>query len=148
MTEPLSLMAKDAEDVKVLSAYLQDAILILGETKHIPSEKKFLLVLNRFRWEAQNEQGDFPAGIHERVHSGLCIDHVEKIASKNIDLKKTDAFLSLLAVHWEDGHIDMVFAGGGIIRLTVHTLGLYLKDLDQSWPTQWCPRHDAKDARG
>jgi len=144
MKPTLSLMAKDEEDLQILSVYLQDAILLLKEVRYLPEEKKFIAVLNRFRWEAQGDEIERSEATYERVHTGLCIEHVTRVASKGIDMENKEAFLSLLALHYDhDNQLEMVFAGGGVIRMNLEKLSLFLQDLDQSWPTKWRPLHDA-----
>lgn len=138
----LSLMAKDQEDVAVLSAYLQDAILVLNEVRFLQKEGKFIAILNRFRWEAQEDEEIRSKATYERVHTGLCIEHVKKISSQGIDLKQRDSFLSLLMLSsLEENQLEMLFAGGGTIRLDIEKISLFLHDLDQAWPTQWRPLH-------
>ena len=51
MSGPLKLRAMDDEDLGVVSAFLQDAIVPLAEMEFVPGEKRFALVASRFRWE-------------------------------------------------------------------------------------------------
>ncbi|HEX2580407.1 MAG TPA: DUF2948 family protein [Dongiaceae bacterium] len=133
MTEPLALMAKDADDLAILSACLQDAIVMVGDMRYDAERRQFLMVLNRFCWE--RESG-------ERVIAGLCIENVQKVAQKGIDQAKSSHYLELLALHQESDALSLIFGGGGAIRLSVTDLRLYLHDLDESWPTSFRPRHE------
>ena len=72
----LKLRAEDADDIAVLSAVLQDALVTVGEMAWLADERRFVLVANRFRWEPEGagERRDF-----ERTLSGLRIDGVTSV---------------------------------------------------------------------
>ena len=46
----LKLIALDAEDLSVLSANLQDAVLRIADIAYLPREKRFAAIANRFDW--------------------------------------------------------------------------------------------------
>ena len=46
----LKLIALDAEDLGVISAHLQDAVLRVGDMVYLPNEKRFVALANRFDW--------------------------------------------------------------------------------------------------
>ncbi len=48
----LKLIALDNDDVEVISTHLQDAVLKVGDIVWRPSERRLVLGLNRFDWEA------------------------------------------------------------------------------------------------
>lgn len=143
MTEaapPLKLRGQSADDMAVLSAALQDALVPLGDISHLPDEKTFVMVVNRFRWESEDEQA-------ERVLAGLRFDAVQQVQYRNIDRSNRAQFLSFLAIAYDGddqsgGFVVIHFAGGGAIRLAVGGLYCMLADLDEPWPTQWRPDHD------
>ncbi|HVI89017.1 MAG TPA: DUF2948 family protein [Dongiaceae bacterium] len=157
----LKLIARDAEDLAVVASCLQDALVPLNEMRYLGAERRFILVVNRFRWELDNEDGSAPKargrkqqvdasfedetypGAHQRTHSGLCIDRVLAVRSRDIDRDRPDQFLDLLTLNYAEGKLDFIFAGGGVIQLEVEALNLFLQDLGESWPTQWQPQHDA-----
>ena len=152
MTGALKIIARDAEDLVVVSACLQDALVPLTETRYLPQERRFIMVVNRFRWErAAGAQGgamadatfedDEDFGNLQRINCGICIDRVLAVRSRGISQSKPDEFLSLLSLHLDGGKLNLVFAGGGVIQLDVEALRLYLHDLGTAWPTQWQPEH-------
>ena len=49
--EQLKLAALDKQDLDVLSAHLQDSVLMVGDLQYLPGESRFLVTLNRFAWE-------------------------------------------------------------------------------------------------
>lgn len=155
MTGPLKIIARDAEDLTVVSACLQDALIPLNEMRYLPRERRFIMVANRFRWERASEAKPAPQssavdapfdsdedfGALQRVNTGICIDRVVAVRSRGIDQSKPDEFLSLLSLHFDGGALNLLFAGGGTIQIEVEALAIYLRDLGTAWPTQWQPDH-------
>jgi len=142
MADPLKLRAEDAEDLAVISAILQDALVAIGEMAYLPDEQRFVLVANRFRWEP-SESGvrqDF-----ERRMSGLRIDGVKAVQRRGFHPRDGDRLLLLLAMRSEPGVIYFDFAGGSSIRLEVERILCHLDDLGEPWPTRWRPRHPVED---
>jgi hypothetical protein len=154
-TTGLKLIARDAEDLAVVASCLQDALVPLNEMRYLSAERRFIMVVNRFLWERDKPHGakmekpgdasfdddeGYP-GTHQRIHSGLCIDRVLAVRSRDINRDRPDQFLELLTTQYEPGKLDFVFAGGGVIQLEVEGLSLFLQDLGESWPTQWQPQH-------
>jgi hypothetical protein len=158
-TQGLKLIARDAEDLSVVASCLQDALVPLNEMKYLPAERRFIMLLNRFRWEKPRaealapgqklpdasfeDDGDYPDA-YQRIHTGLCIDRVLSVRSRDIDRSKPDRFLNLLTIRVEADKLDFLFAGGGIIQLEIEALNLFMQDLGESWPTQWQPQHEGK----
>ncbi len=138
--KPLKLRAQSAEDLSVISAALQDALVPLGDMSHLPDDKTFMMAVNRFRWEREADQA-------ERTHAGLRFDAVRRVQYRGIDRSNRSQFLSFLAVAFDgegaaEGAVVIHFAGGGAIRLDVGGLYCVLADLGQPWPTQWTPIHE------
>lgn len=162
MTPPVKIIARDAEDLAVVSACLQDALIPLNEMRYLPQERRFIMVANRFRWERAAKGGEEPApvgdasfdsdedfGALQRTNAGICIDRVLAVRSRNIDRSRPDDFLSLLSVQLDGDKLSFLFAGGGVIQVEIEALALYLSDLGKAWPTQWQPDHavDAADGK-
>lgn len=143
--KPLNLGAFDGEDLKVLSALVQDAVFPVSEMRWQASKRRFALLLNRFRWE---DEGLKRHGA-ERVQSILVIDNVQGVSSQGIDRKDKDIILSLLSIDWQpgedaDGALELVLAGDGAIRLTVEALEVSLRDVTRPYraPSGKAPEHD------
>jgi hypothetical protein len=151
----IKLMAKDAEDLSVMSAVLQDALAPLSEMRHLPEDRRFVMVLNRFRWERSDRvkksapdagdasfaDADDYGDVDLRVHTGLCVDLVKAVRTRGIDRSKPDQFLSLLTLSADGDNLNFFCAGGAVIQLEVDKLSVFLQDLDEAWPTQWRPDH-------
>jgi len=145
--EPLKLMAQDDEDLSVVAATLQDAIVRVGDTIYQPKERRFAAVLNRFCWEdcsvAQRVAGKSP---FRRVLSGIHFDGVLGVKSQGIRLDRKDAVLELLTVLYDPkddgaGTVTLVFSGNGAIRLEVECIDVSMRDLGKPWKAQSMPEH-------
>lgn len=141
----LRLIALDAEDLAVLSAHLQDAVVKTGDMTWLPAQKRFALVLNRFAWEVL-EKGFRRKNSYQRHRTGLHFDRVATVQSSGIDPAGKDTVLSLLAIQFHEidrpaGEIHLVFSGGGTIRLMVECLEARLCDLGPAWSADHVPRH-------
>jgi len=140
---PVSLRALDADDLKVISALVQDAIFPVTEMTWDRRHRRFALLINRFRWE---EAG----GVHppERVRSVLTFEDAMGVASQGVDRADPDLVLSLLALDWtpgEDGtgRITLVLAGDGAVAVDVEALEVTLRDVTRPYvaPSGQTPRH-------
>lgn len=142
MSKPLRLLAQDSDDVPVISALVQDAVVRPSEVCLDQKHRRFVLLMNRFRWE---EAATEP----RRVRTALRIEGVMKAARKGWPAATDqDAVLELLAVTvtpGEDGAatLDLDFAGPAAIRLEVECVEIALEDLTESWPARAKPVHKA-----
>jgi hypothetical protein len=140
----LRLIALDAEDLAVLSAHVQDAVLKVGDTSWLAAEKRFVAAVNRFAWEAA---GSGRKRDYQRRRSALHFERVEAVQSSGIDREAPETVLELLAIRFEpresqSGDVLLDFAGGGTLRLSVECLEAQLTDLGPAWSTAHAPRHN------
>jgi hypothetical protein len=133
---PLRLVAMDGEDLQILSALCQDAVFPATEMQWHPKQKRFGLLLNRFRWEdipLAERSGRTP----ERVQSVLAVETVRRVSSQGIDRSDKDTILSVLAVTFEPddagGAVLLTLAGDGAIRLLVDELEVALRDVTRPY---------------
>ena len=131
------LSARSVEDLSVVAALLQDAIVPVGDIAFLQDEGSFVLALSRFRWEADERSDE-----HERVHAGLRFDAVRRVTYRGIDRGDRAQFLSLLTISYDDGVVVLHFSGGGQIRLDVDDLNAALEDFGEPWPVFAVPRHE------
>ena len=138
---PLRLAAADAEDIAVLSALLQDAVVPISEMIYIAAEARFVLVANRFRWEdAEGER--VPGRIYERVRCGVTFDRVTGVKRRDFDPSHRSQVFDLLALEATPEYVDLIFAGGATVRLEVERILCHAEDFGEPWPTQWRPEHE------
>lgn len=142
MSKPLRLMASDCEDVPVLSALVQDAIVRPSDICYDARHRRFVLLMCRFRWE-----DDSPTPT--RVRTALRIEGVMKAARKGWPSSAdADAVLELLAITadpCEEGAavLELDFAGPAAARLEVECIDIVLEDLTEPWPARAKPHHMA-----
>ena len=140
----LKLRAEDAEDLAVISACLQDALVPVRDLAYVPEDRVFLFVANRFRWENGLSPAPGEAGF-ERTLCGITFSEVAAVSYNGFRRSEDGRILSLLAIRPEDGAVHLEFSGGATIRLEVARILCLATDLGEPWPTQWQPRHDADE---
>ncbi len=138
----LKLLAEDKEDLKIVSAHLQDAVMRVGDLVYLPKQRRFVALLNRFCWE------DCPGGeAGARVLTGLHFDNVLKVQSHHVRQDDPDAVAVLLAIDFTPegetgGVVELILSGGGRIRLTVECIEGVLRDVTEPRPAISRPAHD------
>lgn len=145
---PLRLRALDAEDLEVISTFVQDAVFQRGDTRWSVGQRRFALLLNRFRWEDFADAGRSGRS-YERVRSVLSIEDVSRVQSSGLEDVDGETVLSLLSLSWTPGDegagaIELVLAGDGAIRVEVEALEVLLRDVTRPYlaPSGKAPRHD------
>tara|TARA_B100002051_G_C16553312_1_gene543711 strand:- start:263 stop:706 length:444 start_codon:yes stop_codon:yes gene_type:complete len=139
----LKLIARTEEDLRVLSAHLQDAIINVSEIANLEKNKIFLLQLNRFMWE-DVEKGVFRK--NKRIRSIIKFENVIKVYAKNINLSKEDKFLDFLTIETRkmlDNNYEMriVCSGDSVIKVEAEVIEVTLDDQGESWDTKNVPKH-------
>lgn len=150
----LKLIALDAEDLNIVSAHLQDAVLKVADIAYLPQEQRFAVLLNRFNWSSALG-GDGGDETMTRHRCALRVERVTAARTLGLDLAAKDQVMSLLAIQFEQlqdedpgGHITFVFAGGGAIQLAVECIEMELRDLGGAWATTSRPDHTDNEAGG
>lgn len=141
----LKLIALDAEDLSVIAAHLQDAVLRIEDMAYLKAERRFAIVANRFDWERAAQTAD-AAKSFVRRRAGVRIERVTGAKVQALDLTRKDQVLSLLTLTFEpqeepQGTITLTFAGGGAVRLEVECIEAALTDLGGAWATPLKPEH-------
>ena len=141
MTRKLALIARDAEDLEIISSVLQDAVVPVNEMAFVEEENRFVLIASRFCREDDRGAGETGDGVFERVNCALRFDRVSAVKRRNLDPARLSGVLSLLAIRPEAEYIDLFFSGGGTIRLITDGVACRIDDLDLRWPTRLKPHH-------
>jgi hypothetical protein len=135
------LTAFDADDLSVISAQMQDALIRFGDIKYLIKQRQFVLVANRFAWDALPGK--------ERRRTGLQITDVTHVKRQGPHMPVADTILSLLAITFTpdadglSGIVTLAFSGGHAIALTVACIDVHLDDLGPAWSTDLLPEHTA-----
>jgi hypothetical protein len=140
--QPLKLIALDPDDIAVVSTHLQDAVVKVADIVWLPADKRLVIGLNRFDWEACG--CDDPC--YKRRRTALRFDRVMSFRCRNVSPKTKDAVLNLLAVEYEEtdapaGVVTLIFSGGAALRLEVECLECELADLGPTWDAKARPAH-------
>ena len=142
----LKLVALDREDIEVVSAHLQDAVVKAADIHWRPTERRLVIGLNRFDWEAAHRASpEF-----RRRRAALRFDRVSACKCRELNSGQKDQVLNLLAVVFKEtdqpaGVVTLMFSGGGSLRLEVECLEAELADLGPTWITECCPTHVTDD---
>ena len=139
----LKLIARTDEDLRIISAHLQDSIVSKANIASLKKNKMFLMQLNRFMWE-DVEKGVFRK--NKRIRTILKFDNVIEVNSKNISQTSKDEFLDFLAIEsnqMPDNNYEMrlIFSGDSAIRVTAEVIEVTLDDQGDSWETKNKPKH-------
>tara|TARA_S200000501_G_scaffold303614_1_gene291428 strand:+ start:74 stop:517 length:444 start_codon:yes stop_codon:yes gene_type:complete len=140
----LKLIAKTEEDLKIVSAHLQDAIASLSDIANLSKNKIFLMQLNRFMWE-DVEKGVFRK--NKRIRTVLKFENVLNVTSKNINKVKKDIFLDFLTIETKqmpdkNFEINLIFSGDTIIKIISEVIEVTLDDQGTPWDTKAMPKHE------
>lgn len=138
--DPLKLIALDGDDLAIISAHLQDAVLKIGDIVFRPAERRFALALRRFDWEGA------ASGARRRRLTALHFERVSSARSSGIDASAPDVVLNLLAITFVErdapaGDLTLHFSDGAAIRLDVECIEGQMKDLGPVWEAVATPGH-------
>jgi hypothetical protein len=146
---PLRLIAREAADLPVLSALVQDAVFPSGEMRFDRRARQFAVLVNRFRWEDREAAQAAGRGF-ERVRSLLVVRDVLGVRSSGIDRKGADTVYALLSIAFTEGAegagtLTLTLAGDGAIALEVEALDITLDDVTKPYlaPSRKAPDHGA-----
>ena len=140
----LKLIAKTDEDLRVISAHLQDSIVKTSDIANLKRNRIFLMQLNRFMWE-DVEKGVFRK--NKRIRTVLKFENVLKVTSKNVNQKKNDRFLDFLAIETfkmpdKNYEMNLIFSGDMVIKLVTEAIEVTLDDQGTPWESKNKPKHD------
>jgi hypothetical protein len=166
VSQQLRLRAEDAEDLRIIAAVLQDALVTMSDMEFLSGDHCFALVANRFRWEncdvadqaapppvqpiadtnGYEDPAFAPCSSYERVNCGIRFDGVDHVRCKGVDRGDRGQILELLTFQIDPDAVTLVFSGGAAVRLEGHAITCHLQDLGEPWPTTWRPQHPVTDS--
>ena len=139
----LKLIARTDEDLRIISAHLQDSIVSTANIASLKKNKIFLMQLNRFMWE-DVEKGVFRK--NKRIRTVLKFENILKVASKNVDQNKNDRFLDFLAIETikmpdKNYEMNLIFSGDAVLKLVAEAIEVTLDDQGSPWESKNKPEH-------
>jgi hypothetical protein len=145
MTERLRLRAVDAEDLSVIAACLQDALIPLAEMAYLADERRFMACFTRFQRERLVDPNQ-PEGLMQS-QSVLVLHDIEAVKFRGLDSRFGAVrfeLLTMISEPAEDGlvHITLLFAGDAAIQLHANGIAATLEDFGDPWPGTTLPTHD------
>jgi hypothetical protein len=140
----LKLLATSDEDIRIVAAHLQDAIVLTKDIVSLKKNRIFLIQLNRFMWE-DIEKGVFRK--NKRIRTVLKFDNVISVSSKNIDIKKDKNFLDFLTIESnvvpdKSYEIKLIFSGDMVVKIKAELIDVTLDDQGSSWESKIQPKHN------
>tara|TARA_Y100001980_G_C14255224_1_gene98759 strand:- start:74 stop:517 length:444 start_codon:yes stop_codon:yes gene_type:complete len=140
----LKLIARTTEDLRVISAHLQDSIVKTSDIANLKKNRIFLMQLNRFMWE-DVEKGVFRK--NKRIRTVLKFENVINVTSKNINRGKKEVFLDFLTIETkqmpDEGYeINLIFSGDSMIKIIAEVIEVTLDDQGSPWNTKARPKHE------
>lgn len=144
---PLKLAALDAEDLKVLSAHVQDAVVKVGDIRWSPTTGHFILPMNRFAWERTSSRVRRESD--QRRRAVLQFDRVRSVKANGVVPQDKQAVISILALLFDPldtpgGSVTVICSGQASFRLDVEVIEARLTDLGAVWSAGMRPKHRAR----
>ena len=139
----LKLIGRSSDDLKTISAYLQDSIVVQKDIIFLKKNKIFIIIVSRFMWE-DAEKGLFRE--NKRIKCAVRFNKVLNVICSNINQKKRNKMLELLTIEnilLEDKtfKIKLIFSGNSIITVFAEEIDALLEDLDKPWAAKNAPKH-------
>ena len=139
----LRLLGKNEDDLKVISAHLQDSVVLVKDIVFLKKNRSFVMIVNRFMWE-DVEKGVFRD--NKRIRCAIKFEGIIKVKSKNINQKNKNKSLEFLAMQYEssteeDNKITIFFSGNSAIILIAEVIDIAMNDLGNSWKARYKPKH-------
>jgi len=139
----LKIIGKNQEDLKVISAYLQDSIVVVKDMVFLKQNRIFVIIVNRYMWE-DIEKGVFRK--HKRTRCALRFGEVIEAKSKNINQKNRNKILECLAIKCrlfsdENYEIKIFFSGDSLITIMTETIDVVVHDLGKPRNVKYVPLH-------
>ena len=141
----LKLIGENQEDLKTISAYVQDSIVNVGDIVFLKKNRIFIMLVNRFMWELVDKK-KVTYEQNKRIRCAIKFEGILKVKSKKINQKNKKKRLECLAIECNDilnknNEINFFFAGGGIITLISESIEATMCDLGESWNVKHTPKH-------
>ena len=138
------LIGKNQEDLKVISAYIQDSIVAVKDIVFLRKNRIFIMMVNRFMWEDVEK---VLLKQNKRIRCAIKFEGVLKVKSKEINQENKNKFLECLAIKYKEisnnnYKIKIFFSGDNIITLISEAIEVVMHDLGKAWNVKHIPKHE------
>ena len=139
----LKLIGKNQEDLKVISAYIQDSIVAVKDIVFLKKNRIFIMMVNRFMWEDVEK---VLLKQNKRIRCAIKFEEVLKVKSKEINQENKNKFLECLAIKYKEisnnnYKIKIFFSGDNIITLISEAIKVAIHDVGKAWNVKHIPKH-------
>jgi hypothetical protein len=139
----INLIGKNQDDLRIISAYLQDSIVTVKDIVFLKQNRTFVMIVNRFMWKDAEK---IDSRKNKRIRCAVKFEEVIKVESMNINQKNKNKPMECLAIECSVSNDQtyktiIFFAGNGIITLISEAIEVVLQDLGKSWSAKHIPRH-------
>ena len=118
------IIAKDSQGLQLISAYCAGAKVKITEIKYLPKNKIFLLSLERFSKESDNN--------NLKINSICKFEFVDSVKSKNVNQNDLNLVLELFTIdllkNKENYEINLIFSNNAYITLSTEIVEATLED--------------------
>jgi len=118
------IIAKDSQGLQLISAYCADSKVKIREIKYLPKNKIFLLSMERFRKELENN--------NSKINSICKFEFVDRVKSKNVSQNDLNLVLELSVIdllkNKENYEINLIFSNNAYITLSTEIIEVTLED--------------------
>ena len=118
------IIAKDSQGLQLISAYCADSKVKIREIKYLPKNKIFLLSMERFRKELENN--------NSKINSICKFEFVDRVKSKNVSQNDLNLVLELFTIdllkNKENYEINLIFSNNAYITLSTEIIEVTLED--------------------
>ncbi len=144
----LRLKAEDVDDLAVLSAAVQDAVVRVCDIAWSRRRRRVTVHLQRYVYERDcTDCGD-------RVLSVLAVEGVLTMQSRRVRQDAPEAWAQVLALRFTPdadppgGALHLELAGGGVVRIDVECIDALLLDVSEPWKARTRPSHPLDETEG
>jgi len=143
LKDNIKLIGKNEEDLKTISAYIQDSVVAVKDMVFLEKNRIFLLIVNRFMWENTVSNSNEKK---QRIRCAIKFEGIFKVKSKKIKQKNKEKRLEFLTIECnrilnKNYEIKFFFAGGSIITLISEFIEVTMHDLGSPWNVKYVPKH-------
>jgi len=152
MSDPhsLRLRALRPDDVEVISALVQDAVLPVRDIKWQMSQRRLVLLLRRYCWERAAPPAPGSDACGERVATALRFDGVQRLRRRGIDPSAEDKVAWMLGMQFHPGEapggeIRFLFSNNAELSAEVECIDGFMIDVSRPWLAAGRPAHSVAD---